>query len=168
MDRKIITCHETLAVTNHRVLASDLNEHDTVYGGRILELLDGNASIAAARLARCQTVTAAVDRFDFIAPFALHDSLCLVSYVSGAGHRSLEVFTKILGEHLATGERFLGGTAFLTFVVPDKTVSLPNVQPQSAEEKAVCAAYPDRLARSKAARQSRASWQEFLDLKGNY
>ena len=44
-----ITCRQTLAISNHRVFASDLNEHETVYGGRLLELLDGAASIAASR-----------------------------------------------------------------------------------------------------------------------
>ena len=33
-------CKETLAITNHRVIAEDINEHETVYGGRILEILD--------------------------------------------------------------------------------------------------------------------------------
>ena len=46
-------CKETLAITNHRVISEDINEHETVYGGRILEILDGTASTSAARLARC-------------------------------------------------------------------------------------------------------------------
>ena len=44
-------CKETLAITNHRVISEDINEHETVYGGRILEILDGTASTSAARLA---------------------------------------------------------------------------------------------------------------------
>ena len=115
-----LTCRQTLAITSHRVLASDLNEHETVYGGRLLEMLDGTASISAIRLARASNVTASVDELNFLAPFILNDSLCIESYVSGVGSRSIEVFAKIIGEHLTTGERFLGLTAFLTFVVPDK------------------------------------------------
>ncbi len=41
-------CKETLAITNHRVISEDINEHETVYGGRILEILDGTASTSAA------------------------------------------------------------------------------------------------------------------------
>lgn len=105
-------CKETLAITNHRVISEDINEHETVYGGRILEILDGTASTSAARLARTQTVTAAIDDVNFIAPFALHDSFCVESYVTGVGTHSIEVFAKVVGEHLLTGERFLGMTAF--------------------------------------------------------
>lgn len=42
-----IKCNDTLAVSIHRIRNSDLNEHGTVYGGRILELIDGQASVAA-------------------------------------------------------------------------------------------------------------------------
>ena len=90
-------CKETLAITNHRVISEDINEHETVYGGRILEILDGTASTSAARLARTQTVTAAIDDVNFIAPFALHDSFCVESYVTGVGTHSIEVFAKVVG-----------------------------------------------------------------------
>ena len=127
-----LTCRQTLAITSHRVLASDLNEHETVYGGRLLEMLDGTASISAIRLARASNVTASVDELNFLAPFILNDSLCIESYVSG------------VGEHLTTGERFLGLTAFLTFVVPDKQIILPKITPITEEEKIICAGYKDR------------------------
>lgn len=139
-----LTCRQTLAITSHRVLASDLNEHETVYGGRLLEMLDGTASISAIRLARASNVTASVDGLNFLAPFILNDSLCIESYVSGVGSRSIEVFAKIIGEHLTTGERFLGLTAFLTFVVPDKQIILPQITPITEEEKIICAGYKDR------------------------
>ena len=74
-----ISCRQTLAVTSHRVLASDLNEHETVYGGALLALLDGTASISASRFARSQCVTAALDQVNFIKPFVLNDSLCIES-----------------------------------------------------------------------------------------
>ena len=34
----LITCRQTLSISNHRVFVNDLNEHETVYGGRLLEL----------------------------------------------------------------------------------------------------------------------------------
>lgn len=58
---KTIKCNDTLLVSSHRVLNSDLNEHGTVYGGKILELVDGQASIAAMRVARSMVATAAID-----------------------------------------------------------------------------------------------------------
>lgn len=149
-----ITCRQTLAVTSHRVLASDLNEHETVYGGRLLSLLDGTASISASRCARTQCVTGLVEDVDFIVPFALQDSLCIETYVTGIGQRSLEVFAKVIGEHLNTGERFLGATAFLTFVTLEK-VALPTLQPETPEEKALCQGFLARQTTRKQKRQAK-------------
>ena len=103
-----INCNETLAVSLHRVFNADLNEHGTVFGGRILELVDGEASVAAMRVTRSTVVTAAMDHVQFLKPFHLQDSMCMEAYVTGVGHRSLEVFVKVIGEHLMTGERFVG------------------------------------------------------------
>lgn len=159
-----VTCRETLAVTVHRVLESDLNEHHTVYGGRLLEMIDGTASIASARLAREGTVTASVDNLNFIKPFVIQDSFCIEAYVSGVGSRSIEVFVKVIGEHLNTGERFLGLTAFLTFVVPNKTKDLRPIVPVTPEEKLVCDGYPERVAKRKANFKAQKEFNENLTL----
>lgn len=141
---KKIECKDTLSITNHRVFASDLNEHNTVFGGQILSAIDNNSSISASRAARIETVTASVDQVNFIHPFVLEDSRCVESYVTGIGNTSIEVFTKIIGEHLKTGERFLGLTCFSTFVLIDKNIELPEIVPVSKEEKYVCAGYAQR------------------------
>lgn len=159
-----VTCRQTLSISNHRVFASDLNEHETVYGGRLLELLDGAASIAASRLARVETVTASIDQLNFIAPFKLQDSLCIESYVVGVGHRSIEVFTKIIGEHLQTGERFLGLTAFLTFVTTEKTPNLPAITPVTAEEHFICAGYSQRKAQRLANFKNQQAFNQQINL----
>ena len=91
----LITCRQTFSISNHRVFVKDLNEHETVYGGRLLELLDGSASISASRLARVETVTASIDQLNFIAPFKMQDSLCIESYVAGVGTRSIEILLRL-------------------------------------------------------------------------
>ncbi|SEM33090.1 acyl-CoA hydrolase [Ligilactobacillus sp. WC1T17] len=145
----MITCQQTKTISEHRVINGDLNEHETFYGGRLLAILDGVASIPATKLARCQVVTASVDRVNFLQPFALNDALKIECYVSGVGNRSIEVFAKVIGEHLLTGQRFLGATAFLTFVVLDHERILPAVTPQTAEEKAVCQGFAQRRLQNK-------------------
>lgn len=141
---KSMKCKDTLSITNHRVFASDLNEHDTVFGGQILSAIDNNSSIAASRAARIETVTASVDQVNFMHPFVLQDSRCVESYVTGVGKSSIEVFTKIIGEHLKTGERFLGLTCFSTFVLTDRSIELPEIVPVTEEEKFICAGYKQR------------------------
>lgn len=139
-----IDCSRTLSISNHRVFSSDLNEHNTVFGGKILATIDDNSSIPASRVARIETVTASIDQVNFILPFKLQDSMCTESYVSGVGSRSIEVFTKIIGEHLKTGERFLGLTCFSTFVVIDKNIELPSIHPDNPEAEYVCQGYKER------------------------
>lgn len=130
----------------HRVFNADLNEHGTVFGGQLLKIVDGEASVTAMRVARTTVVTAAMDHVQFLHPFKLQDSMCMESYVTGVGHRSLEVFVKVIGEHLMTNERFLGFTCFLTFVIedPQKAIKYDHVVPQTTEQKALVAGYETR------------------------
>lgn len=146
-----IKCNDTLAVSLHRVFNADLNEHNTVFGGRILELVDGEASVAAMRVTRSTVVTAAMDHVQFLAPFKLQDSMCMEAYVTGLGHRSLEVFVKVIGEHLMTGERFLGFSCFMTYVIqdPKERIKYDHLIPQTDEQKQLIASYEDRRERRK-------------------
>ena len=154
-----INCNETLAVSLHRVFNADLNEHGTVFGGRILELVDGEASVAAMRVTRSTVVTAAMDHVQFLKPFHLQDSMCMEAYVTGVGHRSLEVFVKVIGEHLMTGERFVGFSCFMTYVIqdPQKSIKYDQVIPQTAEQKAMVAGYATRRQHRKENRQKQAA-----------
>src|SRR5699024_12222520 len=99
------------------VCSSDLNEHVTVYGRRILELIDGQASVAAMRVARTTVATVSMDEIQFLRPFDLQDSMCMEAYVTGFGKRSIEVFTKVIGENLMTGERFICFYLFMSFLI---------------------------------------------------
>lgn len=49
----------------------------------------------------------------------------------------MEVFVKVIKEHLMTGERALAATSFLTFVALDpngKPVPVPRIVPETEEE----------------------------------
>lgn len=161
-----ISVEQTLSISNHRVFAADLNEHETVFGGKILAIVDDNASIPASRVARVETVTAAIDRVDFIQPFRLQDSLCAESYVTGIGHRSIEVFTKIIGEHLQTGQRFLGLTCFATFVVTERDLVLPQlvVAGDNQEYQVLCQGYVQRQAARRVHLQAQAAFRQQISL----
>lgn len=162
-----ITCNDTLSVSVHRVLTRDLNEHQTVFGGRILEIVDSAASIPAMKVARSTVVTASLDHIHFIRPFHLQDSMCMEAYVSGIGHRSIEVFVKIVGENLMTGERFLGFTCFMTFVVedPHKSVSYDEVVAENDEQHTVIADYLQRKQARTTARKADSSFIKSISTK---
>lgn len=87
----------------------------------------------------------------------------LEAYVSGTGTRSLEVFVKIIGENLTTGERFVGYTCFITYVIEDRrsTTPLPPVKPMTDEQRYIVSGYEKRSAQRK---QRRA---EQIELNGH-
>ncbi|MFK4568515.1 acyl-CoA thioesterase [Enterococcus sp. UD-01] len=153
-------CAETRAVQTHIITYPHLNFHKTLFGGQLMAWLDETAGIVAVRLSRAAIVTASVDHLDFLAPLKASHSVCIEAYVSGVGTRSMEIFAKVIGEDLFSGERYLAGTCFMTFVVP-KGVKLPSIEPETEEEHFICQGYEAR----KQVRQAKR--QESLDLAKN-
>ncbi|MEG0474087.1 MAG: acyl-CoA thioesterase [Carnobacterium sp.] len=148
MKRETKKCIQTKVVQTHRVLPSDLNHHQTLFGGNLMSLIDNTASISAARHSRGVTVTASMDSLDFLHPIYGNHSVCIESYVSGVGKSSMEVFCKIMGEDLMTGERYLAATSFVTFVSMKTeshlNVLVPLIEPTTEEERLVCEGYQQR------------------------
>lgn len=161
-----MTCKETLVIQTHRVIFSDLNPHQTLFGGQLLKMIDITASISASRLSRRRLVTASIDSMNFIHPIYVDHSVCVETYVSGVGGRSLEVFAKVLGEDLLTGERYLAATSFITFVVfpneGEETFELPDIIPETPEEKMVCEGYLKRRQARLAQRKEQEQFNQSL------
>lgn len=131
------TCLETRVIKTSRVFPLDTNNHGTLYGGKLMSMIDDVASISASRHARCEIVTASTDSVDFLTPIQKNDSVCLESYVTWVGKSSMEVFVKVISENLFTGKRQLAATSFLTFVAlskDGKSLTVPNIKPVSEEE----------------------------------
>ncbi|MBJ8193333.1 acyl-CoA thioesterase, partial [Bacillus cereus] len=59
MESKYI--RETSCFKTSRVFPNDINNHNTLFGGRLMSYIDDIASIAAAKLCRTNTVTASTD-----------------------------------------------------------------------------------------------------------
>ena len=150
-----IMCAQTAVHHQHRLLMKDINDHGTVFGGRILAMVDLEGSLPAVRLFRSKVLTASIDHLNFIAPFTIDDAMLLTAYVTGVGRRSAEVFIKIIGEHILTGERFVGFTCFATYVTddPQSTAPYDEVVPATDEEKAMVAGYQERRQARRTARQ---------------
>lgn len=143
------TCRDTLAIQMSRVLPFDINGHGTLFGGKLMEKLDRCASISVSRHMRGKSVTASVDNLNFLRPILMDHALCIKSYISGVGTTSMEVFLKVLGEDLETGEQYLAATSFFTFVSMERDeegnkIQVPNIIPESEEEKYVCSGYDER------------------------
>ncbi|MTD41904.1 acyl-CoA thioesterase [Erwinia sp. CPCC 100877] len=156
-------CAETRAVQTHIITYPHLNFHKTLFGGQLMAWLDETAGIAAVRLSRAAIVTASVDHLDFLAPLKESHSVCIEAYVSGAGTRSMEIFAKVIGEDLFSGERYLAGTCFMTFVVP-KGVELPSIEPETEEERFICQGYEARKQVRQAKRQESIHLAQNIDI----
>jgi acyl-CoA hydrolase len=121
-----------------RVFPTDVNNHNTLFGGKLMAYIDDIASIAASKISRSSVVTASTDSVDFLLPIRPSDAVCLESFVTWTGKSSMEVFVKVIKEDLKSGERNIAATAYLTFVALDernKPKIVPRVIPETEEER---------------------------------
>jgi len=170
-EREIKFCRESRVIQTHRVFPTDLNTFHTLFGGKLLSIIDIASSLSVSRHCRRGAVTASTDKMDFLHPIHENDSVCVETYISGVGSKSMEVFAKVIGENLSTGERYLAGTCFMTFVaVPshmneEAEFTVPLIQPETAEEIMVCNGYEGRLQHRKKERANQKEFTEALSLE---
>jgi acyl-CoA hydrolase len=132
------TCNESRVVRTSRVFPNDVNNHNTLFGGKLMSDMDMVASISATRHSRKEIVTASTDSVDFLHPITQQDSVCIESFITWTGTSSMEVFVKVIAENLLNGDRKIAATAFLTFVALDehgKPTPVPKIIPETDEEK---------------------------------
>ncbi|MFS0775404.1 acyl-CoA thioesterase [Neobacillus sp. 3P2-tot-E-2] len=155
MDAK--TCNESRVVRTGRIFPNDVNNHNTLFGGKLMSDMDMIASISAVRHARKEVVTASTDSVDFLSPITQQDSICIESFVTYTGTSSMEVFVKVIAENLITGNRKIAATAFLTFVALDedgKPTKVPGIVPETEEEKKLFETGKNRAEKRKEHRKS--------------
>jgi acyl-CoA hydrolase len=129
---------ETRVIHTDQVLINDLNNYHTLFGGVLMKKMDACAVLSARRHSRVkECVTASTDSVNFIEPIRVTDSVCIESFVSYTGKKSMEIFCKVIAEDLDTGKRRLAATAFFTFVPLDENkrpLEVPGVIPETYEE----------------------------------
>jgi acyl-CoA hydrolase len=149
-------CRESRVMRTSRIFPNDVNNHNTLFGGRLMNHLDQVASTSAARHSRRECVTASADSIDFLHPVRTTDSVCFESYVTWAGNSSMEVFIKMIAEDLKSGECKIAATAMLTFVALDehkRPTDIPKVIPETEEEIKLFETAPERVRMRKERKQ---------------
>jgi len=101
------------------VLPSDTNARGTIFGGRILEMIDKAGAIAAIRHCRSDVVTASMDQVHFLSPVHLGDIVRVEARVNQTFRSSLEVGVRVYSEKPSTGRRRHTTTAYVTMVSLD-------------------------------------------------
>jgi acyl-CoA hydrolase len=127
-----------------------------VFGGVIMSMMDKCAAISAFRHSRLPVVTASIDRVDFREPIHLGDLVVMKASVNYAGRTSMEVGVRVDAEELLTGRRRHTNSCYLTFVAVDRNgrpVEVPELLPETADEKRRYQAATERRARRVEERQ---------------
>lgn len=106
-------------VTVDAVFPHHTNPVGTLFGGRALELMDVNASIACNRFCRRIAVTASTEPVDFRNPVRVGDIIEVASRVAWVGTSSMIVRCEVHSESPTHGSRVLTTVGHLNFVAVD-------------------------------------------------
>ena len=116
----------------------EVNIAGNVHGGVIMKLIDTAAGVAAMRHARCNAVTASIDRLDFHYPVFSGDLVIFKASINLVGRTSMEIGVRVETENLLTGEKRHTASAYLTYVALDKAgrpAILPPLILETEEDK---------------------------------
>jgi len=132
------TVSESQIIMTEMVLPSDTNALGTIFGGKVVSLIDIAAAMAAGKHARSVVVTASIDALHFVAPVKLGEYVHIKASVNYAGRTSVEVGVRVDKENPLTGEMKHTATAYLTFVALDsdgKPRLVPPITPVTDDER---------------------------------
>ncbi len=128
---------ESASEMSEFALPNDANVLGTLFGGKVMAMVDLAASLAAARHARCAVVTASIDQMTFIYPIHIGQLVTLKSSVNRVFRTSMEVGVKVFIEDLHSREIKHTSSAYLTFVAlaqDGKKIPVTPVIPQTEDE----------------------------------
>jgi acyl-CoA hydrolase len=119
-------------------LPNDANILGTLFGGKVMSMVDLAGSLAAVRHARTAVVTASIDHMNFLEPIHIGQLVMLRSTVNRVFRTSMEVGVKVWVEDVHTAQSKHTASAYLTFVALDndgKRQPITAGIPVSDEEK---------------------------------
>lgn len=125
-------------VTVDTVFPNHTNPLGTLFGGRVLELMDINAAIACNRFCRQISVTASTEPIDFRNPIHIGEIVEVKSRVVWTGRTSMIVRCEVQGENPLTGERRLCTVGHMNFVAigdDGRPSPVPRLRVESETEK---------------------------------
>lgn len=145
------TCQDTRTVSERIIFDKDLNDKQTLFGGKTLSLLDENAGLASFKLVHAKIATAGYDHVNFWRPITTDKYIKLESFVTGVSGRQIEVFTKVISHDLKTDISEIAFTSFCTLMVLRSTseIKIPEIVAETDEEKYLCSGFANRLSERK-------------------
>jgi len=129
------TINESSAIVSYVTLPQDANRAGNVHGGVVMKHIDSAAAVAATRHARCDCVTASIDKLDFYSPVYIGNFLTLKASINLVGRTSMEIGVRVEAEDLLTGDTTHTASAYLTFVALDEDGQPKKVPPLILQSK---------------------------------
>ena len=119
------------------VFPNDLNPHGTLFGGKLMQVVDNLAAIVAKRHSGRVCVTLGIDSVRFLNPARHGDILVCKASVNKAWNTSMEIGIKVIAEDFRTLEQKDILSAYFTFVAMDdnlKPIEVIPVIPETPEQ----------------------------------
>jgi acyl-CoA hydrolase len=144
---------ESVTEVSDLMFPPDANMHGTVFGGKVLQMVDKAASVCAMRHASKPCVTVAMERVEFLIPIRVGTFLTAKARVNYTGRSSMEVGVEVYAEDMPGATRQHTNSCLVTMVAVDGSGRPSAVRPLLLET-------PNEKERWKAAekrRQARAA-----------
>lgn len=130
---------EAIEVTNSElVIPPHTNHFGTIFGGKVLELMDITGAMAAMRFANEDVVTASIDAVDFKKPIQLGDIIEVKGKVIHTARTSMVVKVDIYRVGKTDRQKDFSCRGFLVFVAitaDGKTKEVPTLKVITDEDK---------------------------------
>jgi acyl-CoA hydrolase len=117
------------------VFPNDANPQRTMFGGKLMSIMDKTAAIAASQYAKRMVVTASTEAMDFINPVYVGDRIQTTATVVWVGQTSLVVKVDVIAENPLRERRRHCVSAHFNFVALDKDNKPYPVPPLLLETK---------------------------------
>ena len=116
----------------------DANMHGTVFGGKVLQMVDKAASVCAMRHSGKPVVTVAMERVEFLVPIRVGTFLIASARVHHTGRTSMEIGVDVYAEDMPGGRRVHTNSCLVTMVAVDaqgRPDPVPPLLLETPEEK---------------------------------
>ena len=122
----------------NEVFPGDTNALDTLFGGRLMSIMDTAAGMAASKFAHRNFVTISVDALKFRRPAYQGDVIRTTARVVWTSPRTagIHVISCRLSRSEWVGEEICSGFFFMVAIDRDmKAINIPQFEPKTDEEK---------------------------------
>lgn len=136
--RESLPAHAAYAEAVSVVRPQDLNFQHSIFGGRVMSLVDSLASKVASNVSGRTVVTAGFDLITFEAGIRAYERIVLAARGTRVFHTSMEVAVRVEGADPRTDRRWRTSDATLTLVAlgdDGRPTAMPELVPETEEER---------------------------------